>query len=67
LSGKKEDIFYFFSFPRIPIQPFIYYNTEGKGYKIVDIIRQSSFIGEPHLKRTFDNLIELLKGISKKY
>jgi len=62
--AEKEGI-YIFSFPRTPIQPFIYYNTEGKGYKILDIIRQSNLIGEPHLKRTFEKLIDLLKGISK--
>lgn len=60
---EKDDVF-IFSFPRSPVQPFIYYN-EGKGYSFKDMINQSNLIGEPYLKGDYEKLTELLNKISK--
>lgn len=60
---EKDDAFVF-SFPRSPVQPFIYYN-EGKGYSFKDMINQSNLIGEPYLKGDYEKLTELLNKISK--
>jgi hypothetical protein len=60
---EKEDVFVF-SFPRSPIQPFIYYN-EGKGYSFKDMLNQSNLIGESYLKEDYEKITDLLKKISK--
>src|SRR6185312_6345203 len=60
---EKDDVFVF-SFPRSPIQPFIYYN-EGKGYNFKDMLNQSNLIGEPYLKEDYEKITDLLKKISK--
>lgn len=60
---EKDDAFVF-SFPRSPVQPFIYYN-DGKGYSFKDMINQSNLIGEPYLKGDYERLTELLNKISK--
>ena len=60
---EKDDAFVF-SFPRTPIQPFIYYN-KGKGYKFEDMLNQSNLIGEPYLKEDYEKIIDLMKKITK--
>lgn len=68
----KEDTV-IFSLPRSPIQPYIYYNNEGKGYKFLgSSLRQNSnkkknlmkLLGEPYLKEDYEQLITILKRIS---
>jgi len=59
---EKDNVF-IFSFPRTPIQPFIYYN-EGEGYSFENMLNQSNLIGDPYLNEDDKRLIELLKGIS---
>jgi hypothetical protein len=61
----KDDVFVF-SFPRSPIQPFIYYNNEGKGYSFEDMVKQVNTLGEPYLTDAYGELIDLLKNISNK-
>ena len=61
----KDDVFVF-SFPRSPIQPFIYYNNEGKGYSFEDMVKQVNTLGEPYLTDAYSELIDLLKNISNK-
>lgn len=60
---EKEDSFVF-SFPRSPVQPFIYYN-EGNGYSFINMVNQSNLIGGPYLKEDYEKITSLLKGISK--
>lgn len=60
---EKEDSFVF-TFPRSPVQPFIYYN-EGKGYSFLNMVNQSNLIGEPYLKEDYEKITSLLKKISK--
>jgi len=60
---EKDDSFVF-SFPRTPIQPFIYYD-EGEGYSIEDMIKQANLLGDSYLIEDYNKLIELLKRISK--
>jgi hypothetical protein len=61
---EKDDAFVF-SFPRSPIQPFIYYNEDGKGYSFKDLLNQANLIGEPFLKDDYEKITDLLKKISK--
>jgi hypothetical protein len=59
---EKDDVFVF-SFPRSPIQPFIFYN-KGDGYTFEEMINQSNLIGEPYLKIESERITDLLKRIS---
>jgi hypothetical protein len=59
---EKEDVFVF-SFPRSPIQPFLYYN-KGEGYTFEEMIYQSNIIGEPYLRSENERITDLLKRIS---
>jgi hypothetical protein len=61
----EKDEYYIFSFPRSPIQPYIYYDDKGKGYSFKEMIKESNSIGEPYLKDSYERLLDLLKGISK--
>jgi hypothetical protein len=61
---EKDDC-YIFSFPRTPIQPFIYHD-DGSGYSLVDLIKQANLLGGGYLKEDYDNIIELLKQISNR-
>lgn len=56
---------YVFSFPRSAAQTFIYYNTDGKGYSLEDLLNQSNKMGGPDLESDRAGLIELLQRISK--
>ena len=76
---EKDDGFVF-SFPRTPIQPYIYYEKDpkgysyykkvgGKGYGIKNMIDQSNLMGEDYLKHDYDRWVtqcypDLLKRIS---
>ena len=60
---EKDDV-WIFSFPRTPIQPFIFYEN-GEGYSFKDLIKQSNLLGDPYLKDTYEKIIDLLKGIYK--
>jgi hypothetical protein len=61
---QENDDNFVFSFPRTPIQPFIYYD-EGLGCSLEDIVNQSNLIGEPYLKEDYEKIIDLIKNISK--
>jgi hypothetical protein len=60
----ETDDNFVFSFPRTPIQPFIYYD-EGQGCSFEDMVNQSNLIGEPYLKEDYERIIDLIKNISK--
>jgi hypothetical protein len=62
---KKEDNI-IFSFDRTPVQPFIYYNKEGKGYSFKEMVEETNHIARPYLTADYERVIKLLRGISQR-